>query len=1250
MKRREHYAVTEIIATVLLLAVAISVFSVIYVVVLSSPVPMEESTAVVVGDIIDNTIILTHHGGKSLPFNEQSYQIQTSTGKYDTIIFEDLNENGLWDIGEQIRFSYEEISNEQITVTVIDLDTNDVILYGVFNDGESIIFETYVNTISPYEQTQAPLNITAENTSAMDKVTLWYDYSIDNETWQEWKSFGTDSSYADGWKWNFDFSNGFGYYQFYSIGQYNDNREQIPDTFDAHCFFNPMFSLNTTVQPFHPYYETDPSVTINATGDPRLDNVTLFYRFSSDNSTWSESSYDTIGEIRSFSHINQDWTTISFWNEYERPVVVCTNNLISKNDNEVCVRLSNVTGNSCDIRLQNPGDDHVITAGSVNLIVIEEGVHNLSDGRKLEAYRFMSSTPPDSKSSDHVGTKRSYVWSYTQPRVLAQVMTHNDQRFSVPLITDGSLGNPADADDLYVNLQVLEDSETTRASEEIGYIVIESGSGSMNNISYQAGRTADSVKGVDDQGYEEPLTGSFSIGVATLQAQDGGDGGWAVLYGSNPINSDLHVANEEDTINDEERAHTTEEVDFWVFSTSGNITSDKLDDQWMNPWTHPLNPDESAPYNWVFNFPDGQGFYEFYSIGKNQTKGTESPPSVLQPDAHCQFDIESSLNPLSSYVQTDETIELTANAPSQYDNISLYYRYSEDNSSWGQNETIGEIHIIENVGSLWKNISYWHEFNNPVIICTYALGSSSDYPAVVRVANVSKTSCTIKLQNPGDEHPVTANIVHVLIMEEGVHFLNDGRKVEAKRVLSDGTNHDSDWSSITAENVGYDASFTNPVVLGQVMSYNDSRWSSFWCMNGDESDPPDENALYVGKHVAEDSDTARASETLGYVVIEQGSGEIRENNNNLISYECGLGTDTIRGPGSDDYYDLDDTYVTGIATLNAMDGTNGGWSVLYGSNPFSSNRLYLANDEDMLKDSERTHTDEQDAYWVFSDEGNITSNKTMTGAEGFDWTKYDNNSNPDNESPWSWDVELSEGTGYYEFACIAMVNGFEESFPSVADAHCYYNAGSSPISYWPFDENSGTTIYDQSGTNNGTAVGAEWSTGIKNSCLDFNGSSDYVEIAASPDLDITGDKMSVEAWVRWEINPNVQTKEIIVYKAQNESWHPHYSLLHTTERFGFGVITEDNYESVYSSTIIQENTWYHLVGTYNGTHICLYVNGTNERTKTLTGNMKTSLLPVYIASQKETSSYFNGKIDEIDIYDQVLTQQEILARYNQLKP
>jgi hypothetical protein len=51
-------------------------------------------------------------------------------------------------------------------------------------------------------------------------------------------------------------------------------------------------------------------------------------------------------------------------------------------------------------------------------------------------------------------------------------------------------------------------------------------------------------------------------------------------------------------------------------------------------WSDASNPDSLAPWSWSFNFPDGKGYYEFYSIGK-YGGNTEAAPLVA--DASCHF-------------------------------------------------------------------------------------------------------------------------------------------------------------------------------------------------------------------------------------------------------------------------------------------------------------------------------------------------------------------------------------------------------------------------------------------------------------------------------------------------------------------------------------------------------------------------------------------------------------------------------------
>ena len=53
-----------------------------------------------------------------------------------------------------------------------------------------------------------------------------------------------------------------------------------------------------------------------------------------------------------------------------------------------------------------------------------------------------------------------------------------------------------------------------------------------------------------------------------------------------------------------------------------------------NVWSDASNPDISFPWSWDFDFPNGTGYYEFYSIGKHNGDVEEAP---LIADARCYY-------------------------------------------------------------------------------------------------------------------------------------------------------------------------------------------------------------------------------------------------------------------------------------------------------------------------------------------------------------------------------------------------------------------------------------------------------------------------------------------------------------------------------------------------------------------------------------------------------------------------------------
>jgi len=147
-----------------------------------------------------------------------------------------------------------------------------------------------VVAITPYWKKTSPLTITATASdtgwSGLKNVTLYYRFSSNNASWGGWKSAGADT--ASPWSWSFAFSNGSGYYQFYSIGKDNaTNAEADPGSAAAWCGYDNV-APTSSVTAIYPFWKKV-AATITATASDTLSgvkNVTLYYRFSSNNASW----------------------------------------------------------------------------------------------------------------------------------------------------------------------------------------------------------------------------------------------------------------------------------------------------------------------------------------------------------------------------------------------------------------------------------------------------------------------------------------------------------------------------------------------------------------------------------------------------------------------------------------------------------------------------------------------------------------------------------------------------------------------------------------------------------------------------------------------------------------------------------------------------------------------------------------------------------------------------------------------------
>lgn len=293
-----------------------------------------------------------------------------------------------------------------------------------------------------------------------------------------------------------------------------------------------------------------------------------------------------------------------------------------------------------------------------------------------------------------------------------------------------------------------------------------------------------------------------------------------------------------------------------------------------------------------------------------------------------------------------------------------------------------------NVGATWQTIELENDYAEAVPVCTYNLPSSTSPSAVTRIRNVTASSFDIRLQQFENSSAVTASDVHCVIADVGAHN-SGGLKYEARKVLSTGTSGLSvGWGVGTTEDVSgaITQTYSDPHVVGQVMSFNDANASVFWNYDCDSRGngaffSGQADGICIGKHIGQINGT-RANETLGYIVIEAGTGTVND-----ISFAAAVGPDTGAGVGNNPPYNytVSGDFDIGVLANAGEDGGQGGWAILYGADPLPSGQIAWAIDEETVAgDTSRTHTSENVGYWVFDNNQTalILGEKTLDNYTG----------------------------------------------------------------------------------------------------------------------------------------------------------------------------------------------------------------------------------------------------------------------------
>lgn len=201
------------------------------------------------------------------------------------------------------------------------------------------------------------------------------------------------------------------------------------------------------------------------------------------------------------------------------------------------------------------------------------------------------------------------------------------------------------------------------------------------------------------------------------------------------------------------------------------------------------------------------------------------------------------------------------------------------------------------------------------------------------------------------------------------------------------------------------------------------------------------------------------------------------------------------------------------------------------------------------------------------------------------------------------------------------------------------------LGLWHFEEVSGGKTGDSSPhANHARVTGAKSTPGARGSGLLFDGVDDVVQMRQSGSVR-NPSAFTVEAWVFPMEHPNRLITWATVFSARGGE-AVELSLNTEVNRFEFYLETTQGKKGIAGTTAIRLGEWHHVVGTYNGAFLKLYVDGKEEAVRGVEGaipeadwNMQVGRKSAFLGRN------FRGIIDEVALYSRAMPQRTVQKRY-----
>lgn len=207
-----------------------------------------------------------------------------------------------------------------------------------------------------------------------------------------------------------------------------------------------------------------------------------------------------------------------------------------------------------------------------------------------------------------------------------------------------------------------------------------------------------------------------------------------------------------------------------------------------------------------------------------------------------------------------------------------------------------------------------------------------------------------------------------------------------------------------------------------------------------------------------------------------------------------------------------------------------------------------------------------------------------------------------------------------------------------------------PVSKWAAEIDA----RDSKGSNHGVLKnGARISKGFLGNSFHLDGVDDYVQVENSASLTFT-DKMSLSLWFKQSflgLNRALVSKwqhgvsSTFLVQTGQTSPSEIKVFIASAPQDGGGTFIET------TNANLAVNTWYHLVFVYDGTaseKAKIYLNGVKRSSSgtVIPTTLVASKAPWEIGALTSLSRFFNGQIDEVEVYDDAFSESQVRELFN----